>query len=134
MVYAQGWLDTTPEDIQEFLPKEVTRRGAILDELSPDSHSSSYTNEADPNEVNWQTIFFGSQTIYNQLKAIKYRYDPLGLFVCKNCVGSDDWSSDLNCPITPGSSTTPKNSAAPTSIKFSLTLSFMILLFFLLLH
>jgi hypothetical protein len=134
MVYSQGWLDTTPEDIQKFLATEVTRRGAILDELSADSNLSCYTNEADPNEVNWQTKFFGSQAIYSQLKAIKYRYDPLGVFVCKNCVGSDDWSSDLNCPITPGFSTTPKNSAASTSIKFSLTMSFMMVLFFLILH
>ncbi|CAF5082798.1 unnamed protein product, partial [Rotaria sp. Silwood1] len=88
MVYSQGWLDTTPEDIQQFLATEVTRRATILDELSTNSQLSCYTNEADPNEVNWQTNFFGSQAIYNQLKAIKDKYDPLGLFVCKNCVDS----------------------------------------------
>ncbi|CAF2749830.1 unnamed protein product [Rotaria sp. Silwood2] len=108
MVYSQAWLDTTPEYIQNFLATEVTRRATILDELSTGSQLSCYTNEADPNEVNWQTNFFGSQAIYNQLKAIKNRYDPLGLFVCKNCVGSDDWTSDLNCPITSDSSTTPQ--------------------------
>ncbi|CAF4966777.1 unnamed protein product [Rotaria sp. Silwood1] len=134
MVYSQGWLDTTPEDIQEFLATEVTRRATILDELSTDSQLSCYSNEADPNEVNWQKNFFGSQAIYNQLKAIKDRYDPLGLFVCKHCVGSDDWTSDLNCPITRGSSTTPRSSAAPTSIKLSLKLAFMMVLFVLLLH
>ncbi|CAF3723512.1 unnamed protein product [Rotaria sp. Silwood1] len=88
MVYSQGWLDTTPEDIQQFLATEVTRRATILDELSTNSQLSCYTNEADPNEVNWQTNFFGSQAIYDQLKAIKDKYDPLGLFVCKNCVDS----------------------------------------------
>ena len=39
-------------------------------------------------------------TIYNRLKSIKNTVDPNGLFVCKNCVGSDDWSEDLNCPKT----------------------------------
>ncbi|CAF3323573.1 unnamed protein product [Rotaria sp. Silwood2] len=67
---------------------EVTRQATILDELSTNSQLSCYTNEADPNEVYWQTNFFGSQAIYNQLKAIKDKYDPLGLFGCKNCVGS----------------------------------------------
>ncbi len=60
-------------------------------------------NEADPNEPNWQQRFFGSQEMYNRLKAIKDKVDPLGLFVCKTCVGSDDWTSDLNCPKTSAS-------------------------------
>ena len=55
-------------------------------------------NEADPNEPNWQQKFFGTTEIYNRLKSIKNTVDPNGLFVCKNCVGSDDWSEDLNCP------------------------------------
>ena len=29
---------------------------------------------------------------------IKQEVDPHELFVCRNCVGSDDWTSDLNCP------------------------------------
>ncbi|CAF3575377.1 unnamed protein product [Rotaria sp. Silwood1] len=128
MVNSQGWLDTTPEDIQEYLAKEVTRRAYILDQLSTGSQSSCYTNEADPNEVNWKENFFGSQAIYNRLKAIKDRVDPLGLLVCKNCVGSDDWTSDFNCPITLNPSTASK------SIIFSLTLSFMVIQFFLLVH
>jgi hypothetical protein len=62
------------------------------------SQSSCYFNEADPNEPNWQQKFFGTQDIYDRLKSIKKSVDPNGLFICKNCVGSDDWSADLNCP------------------------------------
>jgi hypothetical protein len=64
------------------------------------AQSGSYMNEANPNEPDWQQKFFGTMEIYNQLKSIKNAVDPNGLFVCKNCVGSDDWSDDLNCPKT----------------------------------
>ena len=49
------------------------------------------------NEADWQRKFFGSMEIYSRLKSIKDIVDPNGLFVCNNCVGSDDWSEDLNC-------------------------------------
>ncbi|CAF3591691.1 unnamed protein product [Rotaria sp. Silwood1] len=98
MICTQSWLDTTPKAEQNYLAAQVLRRTAMLDKLLPaGSHPTSYTNEADPNEVNWQEKFFGSKVIYNQLKCIKEKYDPFGLFVCTNCVGSDDWTSDLNC-------------------------------------
>ena len=64
------------------------------------SQSGYYLNEADPNEPSWQQKFFGTQATYNRLRSIKDSVDAHGLFVCKNCVGSEDWSSDLNCPTT----------------------------------
>ncbi len=100
MVYAQGWLDTTSEADQQYLAAQVSLRAKILDVLSIDSHSSCYLNEADPNDKNWQETFFGPKTIYDQLKSIKNTVDPNGLFVCKNCVGSEDWTPDQNCPKT----------------------------------
>ena len=53
------------------LSTEVTRRATILDTLLLWFTVKCYTNEADPNEVNWQKKFFGSTDIYNQLKASK---------------------------------------------------------------
>ncbi|CAF3905239.1 unnamed protein product [Rotaria sordida] len=50
MVNSQGWLDTTSEDIKEYLAKEVTSRTDILDQLLFGSQPSCYTNEADINE------------------------------------------------------------------------------------
>ncbi|CAM4778915.1 unnamed protein product [Rotaria magnacalcarata] len=121
MVYSQGWLDTTSEDVQQYLAKQVTQRTEILDQLSTGSQPSCYSNEADPNEVNWQENFYGSQTIYNQLKTIKDKVDPLGLLVCRHCVGSDDWTLDLNCPTTPDPPTTqhPGNSTISNLSVFS---------------
>ncbi|KAH7921689.1 FAD-binding domain-containing protein [Leucogyrophana mollusca] len=64
-----------------------------LRDLTPES--GAYFNEASLYEENWQYTFFG--THYPALKAIKDKYDPHGLFVVAEGVGSEDWDSDLNC-------------------------------------
>ena len=46
-------------------------------------------------EPNPQYTFFGSH--YDKLKAIKNVYDPVGLFIVTEGVGSDDWDTSLNC-------------------------------------
>ncbi|CAF3002683.1 unnamed protein product, partial [Rotaria sp. Silwood2] len=103
MVYSQGWLDTTSEADQKYLAQQVSNRAEILNRLSISSQGSCYANEADPYEMDWQIKFFGTQAIYDRLKSIKQNVDPDGLFVCQGCVGSDDWTSDLNCPKTSNS-------------------------------
>ncbi len=55
-------------------------------------------NEGDPNDPDWQQKFFGTQYIYGRLKSIKRTVDPDGLFICKNCVGSDE-SNDRSFSI-----------------------------------
>ncbi|CAF1113827.1 unnamed protein product [Rotaria sordida] len=110
--YGQVWSDSTSKDDQQLVAAQVANNVQLLDTLSNGSQFGSYMNEADPNEPNWQQRFFGSQAMYDRLKTIKDKVDPLGLFVCKNCVGSDDWTSDLNCPIISGSTTT---SYSPTT-------------------
>ncbi|CAF4006127.1 unnamed protein product [Rotaria sp. Silwood1] len=100
MVYVVGWPDLTSKEKQQALAKHLTRQVEILQRVAGGDRSGCYMNEADPNEPNWQHKFFGTQAIYDRLKSIKNSVDPLGLFICRNCVGSDDWSSDLNCPKT----------------------------------
>jgi hypothetical protein len=46
-------------------------------------------------ESNPKYTFFGDH--YDKLKAIKDIYDPVGLFVVWEGVGSDDWDTSLNC-------------------------------------
>ncbi|CAF2128015.1 unnamed protein product [Rotaria magnacalcarata] len=118
MVFSQVWIDLTPEVDQTYIATLVSRQGEISDKLSVGSRSGCYMNEADPNEVNWQEKFFGSQTIYNRLKSIKETVDLDGLFVCKNCVGSDDWKMDLNCSKT------------SLSMKLNLTILLLVIEFF----
>jgi hypothetical protein len=99
MICTQEWLDTTPQNKQNRLAAQVLHRATIFDKILPaGSQPTCYTNEADPSELNWQEKFFGSKAIYQQLKSIKQKYDQSGLFVCTDCVGSDDWTSNLNCP------------------------------------
>lgn len=98
MVYSQWWPDGTSNDDQKKIANHVAQQVDVLQSIAGGTESGSYMNEANPNEPNWQQKFFGSIEIYQRLKSIKDTVDPNGLFVCKNCVGSDDWSDDLNCP------------------------------------
>ena len=98
--YSQGWNDDASITLQQSIADRIQRKTQILDKLFPDILLGSYMNEADPNEPRWQERFFGSQTLYDRLKTVKRKYDPFDLFICKTCVGSDDWTADLNCPIT----------------------------------
>ena len=58
-------------------------------------YAGSYWNEADFDEPNWQTSFWGPN--YPRLLEIKQGYDPDGLFTCHHCVGSEFMSEDGNC-------------------------------------
>jgi hypothetical protein len=100
MVYGQFWSDGTSLSDQKKHAEHVTNQVNILQTIAGGDQSGSYMNEADPNEPNWQRKYFGTQAIYDRLKTIKQTVDPSGLFICKHCVGSDDWSPDLNCPKT----------------------------------
>jgi len=57
--------------------------------------SGSYFNEASLYEEHPKNAFIGSQ--YGRLRAIKDIYDPHGLFVVAEGVGSEEWDSSLNC-------------------------------------
>jgi hypothetical protein len=121
IVYAQGWPDGTSTGEQQTLANYVTTEVEILQTVAGGSESGAYMNEANPNEPDWQQKFFGTMDNYNRLKTIKDTVDPNGLFVCKNCVGSDDWSEDLNCPKTSNAN----------KLDITLKLSLLITIFYL---
>ncbi len=52
----------------------------------------SYVSESDYVELDWQHSFWGKN--YSRLTRIKQRYDPDGLFVVHQGVGSESWSAD----------------------------------------
>ncbi|MGC9991756.1 MAG: FAD-binding protein [Candidatus Cybelea sp.] len=62
----------------------------VLRTLTPDD--GSYVSESNFFQDNWQRSYWGSN--YSRLAAIKKRYDPTGLFVVHNGVGSEEWSAD----------------------------------------
>lgn len=82
---------TTTADLRE----NVT---PALASLEP--NSGSYMNEADPTEPDWKEAFFGEN--YDKLASIKSKWDPQGVFWCKNCVGSDYWKPVGNDGIENG--------------------------------
>jgi hypothetical protein len=64
----------------EFMPK--------IEKITPGS--GSYMNEADFQQKNWQTTFYGPN--YPKLKDIKKKYDPEFLFYNLKSVGSEAWT------------------------------------------
>ncbi|KAG0249389.1 hypothetical protein DFQ27_000146, partial [Actinomortierella ambigua] len=92
-----SWTDNTPYKAQLQAQGMMTKANGRLIKLIPDG--GAYINEADPNEPNWGQSFFGDN--YARLRSIKQQYDPTGVFVCRRCVGSEDWDSDLMCHSPP---------------------------------
>ncbi|KAK7024262.1 hypothetical protein VNI00_016479 [Paramarasmius palmivorus] len=89
-----SWEDgTSAEEIQNIKEK-LKGYNDILESLQPGS--GTYFNEASLYERNYQQTFFGSH--YEKLEAIKDVYDPSGLFVVAEGVGSERWDELLNCP------------------------------------
>lgn len=64
----------------EFMPK--------MEAITPGS--GSYLNEADFQQKNWQSTFFGNN--YAKLRSIKKKYDPNDVFYILKGVGSEAWN------------------------------------------
>ena len=58
--------------------------------VAPDG--GAYVSESNYFEKNWHQAYWGSN--YSRLVEIKRKYDPDGLFIVHNGVGSDQWSAD----------------------------------------
>jgi hypothetical protein len=52
----------------------------------------SFVSESDYFQKDWQQAYWGSN--YGRLAEIKQKYDPDGLFIVHNGVGSEGWSRD----------------------------------------
>ncbi|CAI7650954.1 unnamed protein product [Penicillium glandicola] len=59
-----------------------------LEELTPGG--GAYLNEADPNQRDWQNVFYGDN--YDTLLRIKKKYDPNNRFYAFKAVGSEAWT------------------------------------------
>jgi len=95
VVVPVGWQDTTPVEMQVAIAKILT--DVLMPQLiAMDPEMGTYTNEANPYEPEWQTVFWGAN--YARLLQIKNKWDPHGLFRCNRCVGSERWDASGNCP------------------------------------
>lgn len=90
--------------VQEIKPSPGNRKH-VLDQLteiympllySIDSgFRLSYLNVGDPNEKDFQQVYWGSN--YERLLAIKQRWDPDDLFITHLGVGSENWDREGMC-------------------------------------
>ena len=62
----------------------------LLAELTP--NGAAYLNEADFQQPNWQSVFYGAN--YGLLDSIKSKYDPSDIFYALGAVGSDRWKEE----------------------------------------
>ncbi|KAJ3505295.1 hypothetical protein NLJ89_g7493 [Agrocybe chaxingu] len=90
-----AWPEGSPNSVIQEQVQALERNTEILNEITPDS--ASYMNEGSLYEKDFKKSFFGDH--YTNLKDIKSKYDPTSLFVVPLGVGSDEWDSDLRCPV-----------------------------------
>lgn len=59
-----------------------------IERLTPGG--GAYLNEADPNQVDWQQVFYGEN--YAELLEIKRKYDPHNILYAFKGVASEGWT------------------------------------------
>ncbi|TGO08753.1 hypothetical protein BTUL_0193g00050 [Botrytis tulipae] len=74
---------------QDYMTNTI---GPALAALTP--NGAVYLNEADFQQPNWQTAFYGAN--YGRLNTIKAKYDPLDRFYALGAVGSDRWTQRID--------------------------------------
>jgi len=92
--FIRTWKTSTPFQEQAIIARNMTDvETPILAALEPDM--GAYINEADPNEKRWQEVFWGEN--YDRLLRIKAKWDAEELFMCKPCIGSENWDAESIC-------------------------------------
>lgn len=115
------WSDQTSFSDQQQLQTYLT--DIMVPQLAAiEPNLGAYTNEANANEPNWQSVFWGSN--YPGLLQVKNKWDPNGLFRCNRCVGSERWDATGNCPAngtngTNGTNSTPTTNSTTTATPIS---------------
>ena len=84
-----NWNSTAPWTDMEAAQRKMT--DVIMPKIEAVTPGSgSYMNEADFQQKNWQSTFYGSN--YKKLKQIKNKYDPDHVFYNLKSVGSEAWN------------------------------------------
>ncbi|KAJ3153708.1 hypothetical protein HDU86_005207 [Geranomyces michiganensis] len=95
VVVANGWENAASPATIAATRAATTKQTQRLRKLAPDM--GAYVNEADEAEPDFRMTFWGEH--YPRLAEIKANVDPKGLFYCRWCVGSEEWSADGNCRV-----------------------------------
>ncbi|KXT11723.1 hypothetical protein AC579_6979 [Pseudocercospora musae] len=97
-VVSRSWLPLNRTSLTNVTTDLRDVRVAALRDIEPDT--GAYMSESDPTEPDWQMTKFGEN--YTRLLRIKKEYDPEGLFWCKQCAGSELWSTEGELGIENG--------------------------------
>jgi hypothetical protein len=74
--YTTGW--TVPASTSGGIARQRAWQRQFWQSMRPYASGQAYQNYIDPDLTNWRQAYYGSN--YNQLAAIKHKYDPAGLF------------------------------------------------------
>ncbi|KAJ6530304.1 hypothetical protein B0H19DRAFT_1192769 [Mycena capillaripes] len=85
VIFASGWASSTPLAIRDELRQLLTAQTSLFEPFS--EGLGTYLNEADRNDPDWPQSFWGDN--YERLLKMKKKFDPLGVFECPKCVGSE---------------------------------------------
>jgi len=85
VIFASGWTSSTPLAIRDELRQTLTGQTSLFEPFS--EGLGAYLNEADRNDPDWPQSFWGDN--YERLLEMKRKFDPLGVFECPKCVGSE---------------------------------------------
>jgi hypothetical protein len=90
-IVARGWQRGTDAAAAKAIADDITftKTGAMRD-IAPDT--GAYMNEADKRAPTYLADFYGEAL--EKLQFRKLKYDPLGVFYCPTCVGSNNWYED----------------------------------------
>jgi hypothetical protein len=87
-----------PINYQDWPATKSSQNAITNDLLLPlkklDPRGGAYLNEADVQEPEFQSVFYGSN--YQRLLKIKKKYDPQDVLYAKTAIGSDGWSEGGN--------------------------------------
>ena len=87
-IVARGWAPGSSDATIQGVIDDVTKvKTQSMKELAP--YTGCYMNEADRFDPDYLNDFYGKHV--GRLSQIKWRYDPLGVFYCPTCIGSEFW-------------------------------------------
>ncbi|TVY64367.1 FAD-linked oxidoreductase hmp9 [Lachnellula suecica] len=90
-IVAGGWAPGSNASVIATKHHDITyNKIGALRKLAPDL--GSYMNEADMFDPLYLSDFYGGRLAF--LEGVKERYDPLSVFYCRTCVGSNLWEED----------------------------------------
>ncbi|KAK4690368.1 hypothetical protein P7C71_g6404, partial [Lecanoromycetidae sp. Uapishka_2] len=87
-IVARGWASGSSNATVQGVYDDITNvKTQAMKDLAPDT--GCYMNEADRFDPYYLKDFYGAQL--RRLSEIKRKHDPLGVFYCPTCVGSELW-------------------------------------------